>query len=576
MVTFAQKHARDDSMIVASNQSPMESERVLTEVLVVGAGPTGLALATDLLRHGISVRIIDVADKPSELSRAVVVLPRTIEEFRLRGMHERLLEVSEPVHRFLSYYKDQMVFNVGYEGIHSNFNFLLNVSQCDTEAVLRDELKRLGGEIEWGVSLNSFVDKGDAVQVQLNHPDGVSEVQEVAFMMGADGAHSTVRHGLGIEFKGGAYKDVWLLADVDIAWSLPHGNSYTFFGDDAVLAVFPMPGDRYRLYILQPLERELGRDPTFDDIKVAVERVIPGKCTLSNPGWMSEFHCHHRKVEHYCLPKGRIFLGGDAAHIHSPETGLGMNTGIQDSFNLAWKLARVLRGQAPQSLLGSYDKERSYIGDEVVKFSDITHRMMAQFSPFVRKMRSPILRLFTKYYQRHPADMELGFQLRIQYRASQFIENQGKPEGFHSGPVVKAGVRLPGGQVLPTHARAEVKNAISLYDHFDPCQYQLLVLTGPEITDALCHELRELLGVIAPVRDQIAPVIVSNELADTRLGDMDATLFADPTLEYHYTCGALHGAVYVVRPDGYIGFAGHPVRADAVATYLKKVMKDIN
>lgn len=562
-------------MIVASNQSPMESESASTEVLVVGAGPTGLALATDLLRHGVSVRIIDVADKPSELSRAVVVLPRTIEEFRLRGMHERLLEVSEPVHRFLSYYQGQMVFNVGYDGIHSNFNYLLNVSQCDTEALLREELTRLGGEIEWGVSLTSFDDKGDAVQAQLTHPDGVSEALEVAFMMGADGAHSAVRHGLGIEFKGGAYKDVWLLADVDIAWSLPHGNSYTFFGDDAVLAVFPMPGDRYRLYILQPLERELGHDPTFDDIKTAVERVIPNKCTLSNPGWMSEFHCHHRKVEHYRLPKGRIFLGGDAAHIHSPETGLGMNTGIQDSFNLAWKLAAVIKGQAPESLLDSYDEERSYIGDEVVKFSDITHRMMAQFSPFVKKMRSPILRLFTKYYQRHPADMELGFQLRIQYRASQFIENKGKPERFHSGPVVKAGVRLPGGQVLPTDAKPEREAAISLYDYFDPCKYQLLVLTGPEISEAFLQEIRKLLEVIAPVSEQIALAIVSDELTDARLEGLDATLFADPTLEYHYACGALHGAVYVVRPDGYIGFAGHPVRADAVTTYLKKVMKNI-
>ncbi len=194
----------------------------------------------------------------------------------------------------------------------------------------------------------------------------------------------------------------------------------------------------------------------------------------------------------------------------------------------------------------------------------------------VKKMRSPILRLFTKYYQRHPADMELGFQLRIQYRASQFIENRGKPEGFHAGPVVKAGVRLPGGQVLPADAKPAREGAISLYDYFNSCMYQLLVLTGPEITQTLRNEIRTLLAVIAPVSDQIAPAIVSDELADVRLEGLDATLFADPTLEYHYTCGALHGAVYIVRPDGYIGFAGHPVRADAVKAYLKKVMRGID
>lgn len=543
------------------------------DVLIAGAGPTGLALATDLLRFGMKIRLIDKAPKASELSRAVVALPRTIEEFRVRGMHKRLLELSSPVHRFISYYKEQMVFNVGYDGVHSNFNYLLNISQCDTEKVLTEELNRLGGTIEWNTELVSFEDNGDSVHAKILLPDGSTEELEAAYLMGADGAHSVARHSLDMKFSGGSYKDVWLLADVDIDWSLPHGNSYSFFGDDALLAVFPMPKGRYRIYVLQPLDYELNRKPEFDDIISAVERVIPGKCTLSNPGWVSEFHCHHRKVKHYRKPGGRVFIGGDAAHIHSPETGLGMNTGIQDAFNLGWKIARVMKGLSPESLLDTYDVERSYVGNEVLKLSDMTHRMTAQFSALVHKMRTRMMRMFSAYCQHHTSGMEKGFQLRICYKPNDFIVNKGKSERFHSlGPVVKAGARMPGGKVLTSDSISAQENYTSLYDYLDPCKYHLVFLINSRYSEKEQEEMNQLMELIKPVRDQVQAVLLSDQLKDSRFKDFDGLLFADPTLEYHYICGAQSGAVYVVRPDTYIGFAGHPLQYEKTAAYLKKVI----
>lgn len=543
------------------------------DVLIVGAGPTGLALATDLLRWGLKIRLIDQAPKPSELSRAVVVLPRTIEAFRVRGMHQRLLDLGAPVHRFLSYYQDQLVFNIGYAGIHSNFNYLLNISQCDTEKVLQEELDRLGGEVEWNTELVSFEDRGDSVHARIILPDGSSEDLQVAYLMGADGAHSVVRHSLEMEFNGGAYNDVWLLADVDINWSLPHGNSYSFFGEDTLLAVFPMPKGRSRIYLLQPANYELNREPAFDDIITAVERVIPGKCTLSNPGWISQFHCHHRKVRDYRKPGGRVFIGGDAAHIHSPETGLGMNTGIQDAFNLGWKIARVMKGQAPESLLDTYSPERSLVGDEVLKLSDMAHRMTAQFSPLVQKMRSRMMRFFSSYNLRHPTNMENGFQLRICYKPSKFIVNKGKPERFHSlGPSVKAGARMPGGKVFVTDAKAAQENYVSLNDYFDPCKYQLVFLVSPRVGGKELEDVNQLMKLIKPVRDEVQAILVSDRLEDNRFKNFNGLTFADPTLEYHYICGAQCGAVYVVRPDTYVGFAGHPLQYAKPAAYLKKVI----
>lgn len=546
------------------------SENQNLDALVVGAGPTGLAMATDLLRHGLKIRLIDLAEKPSTLSKAVVLMPRSLEELQLRGMHEHALGLGEKIHAFTTYNRGQIVFHADYDRISSYFNFLLNISQCDTEKVLRDELDRLGGKIEWGTTLAGFEDLKDHVRAEIKHGSGETEVLEVPYLLGCDGAHSAVRHGLKAEFHGDSYKDTWLLADVSIEWKFPHGCSYSFFSDDAVLAVFPMPGKRYRIYVLQTLEHELGRDPEFEDVVEAVERIAPGLCTLSEPDWMAEFHCHHRKVKHYRKKGGRVFIGGDAAHIHSPETGLGMNTGIQDAFNLAWKLAAVRKGIVPESLLDTYDLERSYVGEQVVKLSDFTHRMAAQFSALGSLVRSKMWRFFSTYYLNHYQKLEEGFQVRIHYPHNHFVEHHGHPEHFRIKdlPEVIAGSRCLDGRLLPPGAAPEDENFVSLYDHLDPRVHHLMILTGSDDSTKTIDCIRELFDRTTSIRDHLKVLLVLGRQDTMGLEDLSATILLDPTHHFHHRYGAEGGAVYVVRPDSYVGFCSRPIASKRVMKYL--------
>ena len=543
------------------------------DALVIGAGPTGLAMATDLIRHGMKVRLIDLADKPSTLSKAVVLMPRTLEEFQVRGLHKRTQELGENVHSFSAYNQGQIIFHADYDRISSKYNFLLNISQCDTELVLREELDRLGGEIEWGVTLTDYEDLGDHVRADLKHADGKTETLEVPYLLGCDGAHSTVRHGMNAEFHGESYQDTWLLADVSIDWKFPHGHSYSFFCEDGLLAVFPMPGKRYRIYVLQTLEYQLGRDPELSDIIEAVERVAPGLCKLSEPEWLSEFHCHHRKVKHYSKKNGRVFIGGDAAHIHSPETGLGMNTGVQDAFNLAWKLANVRKGLMPESLLDTYDLERSYVGEQVVKLSDFTHKLLSQFTAMGGLVRSKMWRFFSNYYLNHFQKLEEGFQVRIHYKANDFVEHHGHAEHFRIKdlPEVTAGARCLDGNLLPPNTEADVENFVSLYDQLDPSVHQLMILTGSDHSQETQSCIRELIASTASIRSQLNILLILGRQDTEGYEDLDATILLDPTHHFHHKYGAEAGAVYVVRPDTYVGFFSRPIASKPVTKYLKSL-----
>ena len=543
------------------------------DTLVIGAGPTGLAMATDLLRQGLKVRIIDRSAKASTLSKATTIMPRTLEELQIRGMHERVIELGKVMHGFSAFYKGHIVFKADYARISSDFNFLVNIPQCDVELVLREELERLGGEVEWGVSLKKFEDHGDHVSAELLDSAGNTESLNVSWLLGCDGSHSIVRKGLDLKFHGHSYQDTWLLADLSIDWKFTSDSSYSFFCDDGVLAIFPMPNNRHRIYILQTLKYQLNRDPEFSDIVEAVERIAPGICKLSDPDWMAEFHCHHRKVKHYRQKDGRVFIGGDAAHIHSPETGLGLNTGIQDSFNLAWKIASVHQGRAPESLLDTYDLERSYVGDQVVKLSDTTHKMTAQFGPMGSLTRSAMWRIFSNHLRTRFETFEAGLGLRIQYKANDFVTNYGKVDKFRlrNLPEANAGVRSLEAKLLPPDAKPDQKQYVRLYDRLDPLTHTLMIMTGPDNSEKTVACIRELVEFTEPIRDHLKFLIVSGMQNSAGFEEFSPNVFLDPSHHFHHHYGAETGAVFVIRPDSYIGFSSRPVEPKRVSKYLKNL-----
>lgn len=537
------------------------------DALVIGAGPTGLALASDLLRHGLRVRIVDKADAPTTLSKAVVLMPRSLEEFQMRKLSASALAEGEKVHSFSAYNHGEIIFRAEYARVTSRYNFLLNIPQTGPERILRDELIRLGGHIEWKTTLESFVDHGDHVTAILTTPDGKSEQVDVPYLLGCGGAHSPVRHGLNFEFIGEQYHDNWLLADVDIDWKLLSGRGYAFFADAGLLAVFPMPQGRYRIYIVETESRALGREPKLEDITAAVERIIPGMCVLRNPGWMSEFHCHHRRVKHY--RKGNVFIGGDAAHIHSPETGLGMNTGIQDSFNLAWKIAYVRKGASPSSLLDTYDTERSYVGKQVVGLSDFAHKLSSQFNRIGSLSRDHIWRFFSHFYTNHFKEFEQGLQVRIQYEPSAVVENHGHQESLHNESVeVVAGVRAVDGNLQATTDGAA---PIALHDVLDPLKFRLMIIAGHLPDHATREAICKMAAWTKPVREFLTPTLVLASQTTEGFETFDGEIYLDPAMEFHYLYGAQKGGLFLIRPDGYVGFSSRPIRMKDLENHLRGV-----
>ncbi len=344
------------------------------QVLIAGAGPVGLTLATELARYGVSVRIIDKNAARTDKSKALVVWSRTLELLDRAGCAEAFIAAGRKVVGANVIHGSKDIGRIDLTGVESPYPYALMLPQSDTERLLEAHLATLGIQVERSTELTDFVaaesalvDGGGGVTATLRHADGGTETVVADWLVGCDGAHSVVRHKLGMSFAGDTLDDEWILADVHVAGlDTPENELALYWHADGILAFFPIGPGRFRIIAdLGPPETEHPQEPPLSQVQALVDRRGPGGVTLTDPVWLSAFRINERKVEHYRADK--IFLAGDAAHIHSPVGGQGMNTGMQDAFNLAWKLALVESGQAgPERLLESYSAERSPIGTQVV------------------------------------------------------------------------------------------------------------------------------------------------------------------------------------------------------------------
>ncbi len=340
-------------------------------VLIAGAGPVGLTLAMALRRLGVAVRIIDTVAARTDKSKALVIWPRTLELLEIQGCVQPFLDAGQRGTGARIFAHDRELVHVSLETARSRYNFTLFLPQSETERLLEEELARLGTQVERCVTLRGFTDDGEGVTATLLHPDGHEETARCHTLVGCDGAHSTTRHLLGIPFDGHTEPSDWLLADLVIDGDLPQDELVVCWQKDGILALFPIVGGRYRVIAdtgLAPSEMTSSKDgppPDLAEIQALLDARGPKRLVARDPVWLSRFRINERKVKEY--RKGRVFLAGDSAHIHSPAGGQGMNTGMQDAFNLAWKLALVWNGRAGDALLDSYSPERSAIGDQVLR-----------------------------------------------------------------------------------------------------------------------------------------------------------------------------------------------------------------
>jgi 2-polyprenyl-6-methoxyphenol hydroxylase-like FAD-dependent oxidoreductase len=337
------------------------------QVLVVGAGPVGLTMAAELARYGVPVRIVDKAAHRTDKSKALVLWSRTLELLERAGCAASFVDAGQKVDAANIVAGRSTVGRVEIASVKSPYPYALMLPQSETERLLEQHLKSYGVTVERQVELTEFSQTDDGVAGKLRRADGSEDGFEAEWLIGCDGAHSTVRHRLGLTFEGDTLQSDWVLADIHLkGYPYPESEIATYWHEDGVLVFFPISPGRFRVIAdLGVSEGGHPADPTLDQIQAIMDRRGPGGMKASDPIWLSAFRINERKVADY--RSGRVFVTGDAAHVHSPAGGQGMNTGMQDAINLAWKLALVCRKTCSSALLASYSAERSSVGEQVLK-----------------------------------------------------------------------------------------------------------------------------------------------------------------------------------------------------------------
>src|SRR5262245_28792793 len=330
-----------------------------SDILIIGAGPTGLVLALWLTKLGVKVRIIDKTAEPGTTSRALGVQARTLELYRQLDLTDFVVEHGHKVPAVNLWVKGEPATRLPFETVGEDltpYPFLHIFPQDQHERLLIARLEKFGVAVDRQTELVRFTDSGGRVTARLRGPDGHDEDCEATYLAGCDGARSLVRETLGTGFAGGTYRQVFYVADVEAAGPSLNGELHVDLDEADFPAVFPLAGEgRARLIgTVRDQRADHAETLKFDDVRsLAIDNL---KVQVGKVNWFSTYHIHHRVAEHF--RKGRAFLLGDAAHIHSPAGGQGMNTGIGDAVNLAWKLSAVLAKCAPDSLLDTYEAER--------------------------------------------------------------------------------------------------------------------------------------------------------------------------------------------------------------------------
>jgi 2-polyprenyl-6-methoxyphenol hydroxylase-like FAD-dependent oxidoreductase len=366
-----------------------------TDVLIVGAGPTGLVLALWLTKLGVKVRIIDETAEPGTTTRALAVQARTLELYRQLDLTAAVIAEGHQVPAVNLWVKGEAAARLSFESVGSRltpYPFLHIFPQDQHERLLIERLQALGIAVERRTELVRFTDEGNSITARLRGPDGQEHECKASYIAGCDGARSIVRDIIGTGFPGGTYRQIFYVADVEAAGPALNGELHVDLDEADFLGVFPLAGQgRARLIGTVRDERADRADSlTFEDIS---DRAITHlKVQVTKVNWFSTYHVHHRVTQHF--RKGRAFLLGDAAHIHSPAGGQGMNTGIGDAINLAWKLAAVVAGRASDALLDSYEAERIGFARRLVATTDRVFSFatsQGKIADFLRTRLAPIL-----------------------------------------------------------------------------------------------------------------------------------------------------------------------------------------
>jgi 2-polyprenyl-6-methoxyphenol hydroxylase-like FAD-dependent oxidoreductase len=546
---------------------------VQTEVLIVGAGPSGLVLANVLARGGVACRIVDRKPGPVRESRAAIVHVRTLELLDRLGLAGRAVERGVPTTRVEVYERGRRAaaFPLAGRGAagRTPFPYALVLEQDRTERLLAEGLAEHGARVEWDTALVGLTAGGDAVQARIRGPDGREETVSARWAVGADGARSPVRRALGLGFAGSTYEQTGLLADVEVdapaAAGLAPGTIRLTLTRGGFVGMAALSSGRYRLFGAVPAHlatisaRSTGAG-TGGDVSheayatvslAALQRWLDESfavdARLTGAAWTALFRIHSRLAERF--RRGAVFLVGDAAHLHSPAGGQGMNLGIGDAFNLGWKLALVAQGRADAGLLDSYEAERLPVALTVLRYADRGFWLEATSNPVATWMRASLAPHLVGPLLRLSAVQGLIFRLFSQtwitYRGSPAVAGGGRAS---AGP--RPGDRAPYGPF----ERGGAEDAGSVFDLIGGTGHSLLLFEGPRPDPALDAYRRAVEAVVG--RSALAaPVHV--------IPSRERTL--------HRRYGAREARLFLIRPDGHVAYAGALEELGGLAGYLDRL-----
>jgi 2-polyprenyl-6-methoxyphenol hydroxylase-like FAD-dependent oxidoreductase len=549
-----------------------------TDVLIVGAGPVGLAMACELFRHGVRCRIIDQAAAPAQTSRALGIHARTLEVFESMGVVEKILAEGTKARGLTLYDGEKAVLHLSLQHIRekdSQYPFLLILPQSQTERILNERLTELGGSVERTRELLD-IRQEDGEVIAFVKTGGVDsdENEEIhaRWLIGCDGAKSRVRKIMAIPFEGTTAEEEWLLADVDLNWNRTRETTHGWFTRNGLFAVFPLPDGQWRLIAAANQQNSQPSLETFQ--RLLAQYTGDTRTAVSNPTWMSNFRINYRVVVSY--RKGQVFLAGDAAHIHSPFGGQGMNIGIQDAYNLAWKLALVLRGRARESLLDTYQEERMPIAKYIVQGSrGITGGILIARNPILRWLRDhmiiPLLNLDS--IQRMLAQQ--ASELDMNYRRSSLSRSNAKNRGGIHAWLAWERAPHAGDRMLPgaclTYPEREQTNLLQV---LQGTECHILFFVGLSTTNEEYAPLAELASRVETLTNGCVNahiVIAGNEKPEQLT--WNGSILLDPYGKLHATYGARRQSLYFIRPDGYVGLRCQSINEQELFGHLDKIFR---
>lgn len=547
-----------------------------TDVLILGAGPVGMTVANELARHGVKPRIVDKAPSIREVSKAMILHVRTQEVLDKVGVADWLRREAEPLKEVVVHAYGKHIGSWDLDDIDSPYEHPLIIGQNRTQHALLDMLNSRGIDVDWNTEAISLQLDSDEVRTVLKGLDGREDTVCSRYIVGSEGSNSLVRRTLNFTFEGERYSgEQFIQVDCRIRWALPKGRSYLFLTSDGYMMVIEFPNDLVRIFISLPdkpgsaggqaAAAQLGaveattEEPTLDEIKHHLTRLSGFSCELSNPVWLARYRTSHRYSNHFS--QGRAFIAGDAAHVHVPIGGQGMNTGIQDGFNLGWKLAGVVKGELKPTVLDSYHAERHPVAVSLIKGTDFAYTGILHPS----EARQRAARMFGPYLIRNSRVQEFMRntleELRIFYPDSPLNLELGGARG-----------PKPGERVLDaTLVRAADLATVSINELTRATSWTLLLFTGTAVdcdVEALAklgNDIEKSLASRVAVHPVIAGPVVPAGLKESSSALLDQLHIA------HERYGVSGPAFYLLRPDTYVAARGPMTAAARLTAHLAEI-----